>query len=397
MTISDKLNKLKETKESIKEAIESKGVSVLNTDTFSSYADKIKNIQTGETIIPTGEWQPEPDWWDISKILEEDTEDCLSKIICLLSDELDDKSTINTVMGAYKYKLSDEQVLTATSTKSVDITDIFDTSKDKVCSKGYKTRYIIYYINDEVTSNIRLSNNVIYAIFSNVKFSGTSTFQEKRLLQLVKFNNTDFVGTSASSMFSNCTSLEEIELFDTSNIVNMGSMFSYCSSLKRVALFDTSSVTNMYRMFVNCSTLEEVPLFDTSNVTRTDYMFSSCFSLEKIPKFNIDNTQDVTRMFADCAKLKKAPLFNVSKAEKMELMFYGCKTLIELGGLNRIVSDINVTSSSFLNRITLLKILNALIDLTSQESKKITLGSTNLAKLTDEEKAIATNKNWTLA
>jgi hypothetical protein len=27
----------------------------------------------------------------------------------------------------------------------------------------------------------------------------------------------------------------------------------------------------------------------------------------------------------------------------------------------------------------------------------VTMGSTNLAKLTDEEKAIATNKGWTLA
>jgi hypothetical protein len=30
-------------------------------------------------------------------------------------------------------------------------------------------------------------------------------------------------------------------------------------------------------------------------------------------------------------------------------------------------------------------------------TKTLTLGSTNLAKLTDEEKAIATNKGWTLA
>ena len=40
---------------------------------------------------------------------------------------------------------------------------------------------------------------------------------------------------------------------------------------------------------------------------------------------------------------------------------------------------------------------NSLKDLTGDTAKTLTLGSTNLAKLTAEQKAIATNKNWTLA
>ena len=42
-------------------------------------------------------------------------------------------------------------------------------------------------------------------------------------------------------------------------------------------------------------------------------------------------------------------------------------------------------------------IFNNLKDLTGETAKTLTLGSTNLAKLTDEQKAIAINKNWTLA
>ena len=40
-------------------------------------------------------------------------------------------------------------------------------------------------------------------------------------------------------------------------------------------------------------------------------------------------------------------------------------------------------------------VINGLQTVTS--TKTLTLGSTNLAKLTDEEKQIATNKGWTLA
>ena len=47
---------------------------------------------------------------------------------------------------------------------------------------------------------------------------------------------------------------------------------------------------------------------------------------------------------------------------------------------------------------SLLSILNALKDYSSSTSSWVcTLGTTNLEKLTEEQKAIATEKGWTLA
>lgn len=46
-TTTDKLNHLIATKEAIKKAIVAKGVSVADTDTFRSYADKIASIEAG--------------------------------------------------------------------------------------------------------------------------------------------------------------------------------------------------------------------------------------------------------------------------------------------------------------------------------------------------------------
>lgn len=132
----------------------------------------------------------------------------------------------------------------------------------------------------------------------------------------------------------------------TSDVTDMSYMFSDCNTLTSVPLFDTSKVTNMSGMFYNCISLTSVPLFDTSNVTSMSYMFDNCSKLETIHMLNIGN-------------------------------------------------NLNVSSSTLFTREALLEIIGNLITVT--KTKKLTMGATNLAKLTDEDKAIATNKGWTLA
>ena len=53
-TITDKLNKLAETKSAIKTAIVNKGVSISDTDTFASYANKIASIEGGGSTPTEG-------------------------------------------------------------------------------------------------------------------------------------------------------------------------------------------------------------------------------------------------------------------------------------------------------------------------------------------------------
>lgn len=49
-TLKEKLEYIAETKEAIKDAIESKGVDVSSTATFRSYADNISSIPTGSQV-----------------------------------------------------------------------------------------------------------------------------------------------------------------------------------------------------------------------------------------------------------------------------------------------------------------------------------------------------------
>lgn len=418
MAIADKLSYLQETKNQIKNAITEKGVSIADTDSFRSYAEKIGEIQGSITQEPE-EWKPEADWWDIETILENDTEEYAQKIICLLSNELDDGAAINKVSGATKYKLSDGQIIEKTASSELDITTLFDKTKDKVCSKGYKTRYIIFYSNDNL--NPILPDNVIYSIFSGVTFQ-TKPFSEKYYLQGIKLiNNTKYTASSAESMFENCRSLREVIGLNTSNVTNMYNMYRNCCSLQKVPLMDTSKVTNMTSTFYNCYNLKEIREMETSNVTlmgnifyycyslkeitgletsKVTYMgnmFNNCYLLEKIAGLNTSNATNIDYMFNYCYSLKEIPELDTSKVSSMRNILSNTYLLQNIKGINKITDAISISIAKYLNHTSLIKLLNALVDLSGQTAKKLTIGTTNLEKLTDEEKAIATSKNWTLA
>jgi hypothetical protein len=57
----------------------------------------------------------------------------------------------------------------------------------------------------------------------------------------------------------------------------------------------------------------------------------------------------------------------------------------------------DISASTKFEEADLVEIINNLMDLTGKTAQTLTMGATNLAKLTDTEKAIATSKNWTLA
>ena len=201
--------------------------------------------------------------------------------------------------------------------------------------------------------------------------------------------------TDIASMFSSCSNLTTVPLFDTSKVTNMYSMFFSCGKLTTVPLFDTSKVTNMSSMFANCSKLTTVHLFDTSKVTNMYSMFSSCSKLTTVPQFDTSNVTNMAYMFQDCPKLTVIPQFDTSKVTNMSSMFNYCNNLEEIHMIN-INDNLDIHYSTKFTREALLEIIGNLKAQTSG-TKTLTIGSTNLAKLTDEDKAIATNKGWTLA
>ena len=133
---------------------------------------------------------------------------------------------------------------------------------------------------------------------------------------------------------------------------------------------DTENVKDMSYMFYKCSSLTTIPQLNTSNVNDMSNMCVSCYALTTIPALDMNNVNYATNMFDYCGNLKSILMTNIG-------------------------TNLKISASTKFEREDLLIILNNLKTVTS--TKTLTMGAKNLAKLSDEDKAIATNKGWTLA
>ena len=174
--------------------------------------------------------------------------------------------------------------------------------------------------------------------------------------------------------------LQVVPSLDFTGKTNMNALFFKCKSLKYIGnIIGTESVTDMSLAFGECSSLTSIPQLNTSSVSSMSDMFEGCLSLTSIP-------------LLDCSSITNtySPFRYVSLNE-----------LTDLGGFKnlKVSWDYN-----FLNRVpyatveSLMNVINNLYDLTANglSGQTLNFGTTNLNKLTDEQKAVAINKGWTL-
>jgi len=173
-----------------------------------------------------------------------------------------------------------------------------------------------------------------------------------------------------------------------------GNAFYYCTSLTELTLPD--SLTSIGgNAFQGCTSLTEINLPD-SLTSIGSYVFSGCIALTKI---NLPDslTSIGSNAFSGCIALTKINLPD-SLTSIGGKAFSGCTSLTNLTiaqGFN--CNGLNVSYSTRFTAETIVACLEALADRTGQTAYTITFGTTNLNKLTAEQKAIATNKNWNLA
>ena len=213
--------------------------------------------------------------------------------------------------------------------------------------------------------------------------------------------------TDMSNMFAN-TGLKALDLttFDTSNVNNMERMFYNSNRLEslNVSNFNTAKVTDMSGMFHGIKPTElDLSSFDTSQVTNMSGMFGWCSNIVSLnlSSFNTSQVTDMSGMFCWCLNLKSLNIsnWNMSKVTNVHQMF-DATSLIETivcDGLQLPDIDLSYISLNSCSKLTvesLVGLLNALPQSTHNYSFKI--GQTNIDKLSEDQKSIATNKGWKL-
>ena len=342
----------------------------------------------GET--PSSGWQPNEDMVWAKQVCENDVQEGFTyKVLQMISDGYVYTDIVVPSGGAVK--TSDGGYYTADAKHTWDDTN----ARVATSHNDMKLRWLIYYYTSE-TPSITLLQDVMYACFDGVKFG--KIFNRQKMLEYFDIINGADLSSSVTNMggmFQYCSSLQTIPQLDTSNVTTMNDMFYECRSLQKIPLLNTSSVTNMNSMFVNCSSLQTIPLLNTSNVTTMNNMFSSCSSLQTIPLLNTSNVTNMNSMFSVCYSLQTIPLLNTSNVTTMSGMFNSCSYL-EFLTMTNIKVSFKISSSTKFSQETLEALIDNLADLTGQTAQTFTMGSTNLAKVSQEKKDLATARNWNL-
>lgn len=185
------------------------------------------------------------------------------------------------------------------------------------------------------------SNSVRYGRLEKITIRQMSTanmaniFNNLYSLKSVYIEPSETTGcTQMNSLFANCFSLEEVNLFDTSTAVNTSLMFAGCYNLQTVPNFNLSSSTNTVTMFQNCYSLTTIPAFVLGTGTNATQMFLNCYSLVNVGLMNTSGVINFSAMFNTCISLRTIPLIDTGAGTNFAGMFGLCSSLTTIPLLN---------------------------------------------------------------
>ena len=172
------------------------------------------------------------------------------------------------------------------------------------------------------------------------------------------------------------TSIEEIPKFRINpKCVSATNCFHICKKLKYFDNnFDTSQLKMINGMFGNCEKLISIKGLNTQSAIRADFLFNGCIILTDVNTLDLSNVTMLGYMFNVCYKLT-----NISFVE------------------SSIKISIKFSDSPLLSAESMQSIIDGLADLTGQTAQTITFHPTVKNKLTEEQIASATSKNWNIA
>ena len=402
MATQDKLNRLLQTKEDIKAAIIAKGVTVADDDTFASYANKIAEITTGggsttslkDVILGLCLNTDDGKISLLSFFSRKYVTKELFDVICELAKEYPIGNIANFCqdnIGADEgLVLADDVVFTLSPSSSLASTRQSNAFEDFpatghlqiVINTGDNSSYTVdtsYFAqNAKNITKLTLTKNATNTCSAYALVNGCSSLVEAIIDSATL--------TNFQSSFSNCSALKTIVLNGgTALVTTFNTAFSGCESLESITGLDFSVCTSLRWAFTGCSSLTSLDFSTlTSKCTTLDNCFNNCTSLKEILNLNITKITTST--------LQSCKLETCTSLEKLTFQGTETRTLT-----NTVVAlpACPLTSGEAEYHDNLVEMINSLP--TCESAATLILTSVAIASLTEEEIAVATAKNWTLA
>ena len=260
--------------------------------------------------------------------------------------------------------------------------------------------------------------------------------------------------TNFTNFFYYCRNLQRIPAFDFSSATTIPSAFYYCNNLRSLPFINATGCTSTTQMFYQCHKLESIDGLPTTNATDFRNFFNGCYQLKEIPSgfttesashinafdnflsatFKItslpegvcsgfgnagvtdygealestniyslpdsftginNNASNITtydQLFNSVHQIKYIPTIDATNATNYASTFNQCWSL-EVGGiLSGVTQNVSYRYTKF-DRENMTAIFSGL----GNASRVIDVRNTPARDtLTDDDKAIATNKGWTI-
>lgn len=219
----------------------------------------------------------------------------------------------------------------------------------------------------------------------------------------------EYFNTTYSGKSSNDWSIKNFikkvpDIIIDDNVTDISNLFSGYTITIIPKIVCNNNVKEFLGLYMNCKNATEIDVsgLDFSNAVSGNYMFYYCSSLTNLDLSNLDASK----------------IYGSANNYTMKDALFGCNNLTNLkfvknlGKAYSIQSNnynfctVNLSSCSKLTHDSLIDVINNLYDLNlsydvanggTLYTQQLRIGSTNLAKLTEEEIAIATNKGWTVS
>lgn len=225
-----------------------------------------------------------------------------------------------------------------------------------------------------------------------------SSFLYLKEVPKIELANFDYDYISARYMFQNCINLNDftkmLPFFDKYKLCNCDYMFYNCQSIQEA----------QFNELLKHITLTYKPATMANSLNLSNFLSSNKYITKVDIPFDTSEVTSMRQMFVSCIKLKSVSAIDCSSATDIQSVFQGCPVetfggFINLGKNLKSLTRFYPNLPYSLSHTSLLNILNGLYDISNTDAvnSNFNLGNTLLAKLSDEEKKIATDKGWVLS